>query len=367
MQLNLLRVQNFRNLEDVELHFSPGFNYLYGENGAGKTALLEAVALLARGRSFRSGRTDSQIRHGQNVVRIAGTVRGSSGIESDLTWSRQRQPAEVRLSIDGLKAAKRSDVARRLPLQTVLPDAAELVYGPPANRRAFLDWGLFHVEPSYLHASANYRQALQQRNAWLKLQMGADLKITDDPWLDVLVSHGVKLGEMRSGYVMGLKTFFQRNLSSLAPSQNVELGYDFGGWDSIENAAKKLGESLSRDVKFGTTHYGPHRADLKMMSGGRPAAELLSRGQAKVTASALILAQAEYQLERTGNRCVILIDDFGAELDAAHWRLFAQRLQELACQVIVTSTEPPGMTGGLVGELGKCELFHVKQGSIEAV
>ena len=132
MQLNLLRVQNFRNLEDVELHFSPGFNYLYGENGAGKTALLEAVALLARGRSFRSGRTDSQIRHGQNVVRIAGTVRGSSGIESDLTWSRQRQPAEVRLSIDGLKAAKRSDVARRLPLQTVLPDAAELVYGPPA-------------------------------------------------------------------------------------------------------------------------------------------------------------------------------------------------------------------------------------------
>ena len=144
----------------------------------------------------------------------------------------------------------------------------------------------------------------------------------------------------------------------------VILEYNWGGLKSAQEAAKKLSETWPRDVKFGMTHRGPHRADLLFMAAEQVAAETVSRGQAKLISSAAILAQAELLYEHSNTKSLFLIDDFGAELDAEHWRHFLSTLLELECQVIATSTEPLDQTQEWVKGLSGLRVFHVEHGNI---
>jgi recombinational DNA repair ATPase RecF len=248
-----------------------------------------------------------------------------------------------------------------------------------------------------------------QRNAWLKKEAGVKRATFDqDPWREQLIAYGVQLGNFRAGYVDQLREPFADAIRRLAPSLAAELRYEWGGWDTAESAEKKLGESFARDVKLGVTHRGPHRSDLMVpvradevskrsaivqlpgeevdnQRGGEgaekdpevagegeglgsarmgiDAASTLSRGQAELVASAAILAQATLQHQLTASRSMFLIDDFGAELDSEHWRLFLAALQSLSCQVIATSTSAPEHHLGWL-EGSEARLFHVKQGRI---
>ena len=139
MHLSSLHVEKLRNLQNVDMSLSAGLNYFYGLNGAGKTALLEAVHLLFRGRSFRTHRGSNLISHGLDGL----LVRGSLQIE-DRTSSiglRKERSGPSQLRRDGEKINRVSDIARLLPIQTILPNSSELIFGAPANRRSFVDWG----------------------------------------------------------------------------------------------------------------------------------------------------------------------------------------------------------------------------------
>jgi DNA replication and repair protein RecF len=362
MQLEKIQVHTFRNIERADLTFGAGFNYLYGQNGAGKTALLEAIYTLSRGRSFRSGSADSLISRG---VSDEFVLRGeTTGVVAHTLALAKSIKGDTRIKVDGEATARVSDLARLLPTQILLPNAADLVFDAPGLRRSYMDWGLFHVEPSYLDASRNYRRVLQQRNAWLKSIQPEEVE--QDPWRAQLIEWGCAIGRFQSSYLQQLVPHFLSVLSQLAPTLTVEVDYYWGGVESVNLAAKKWSESAPRDVKFGITHRGPHRADLILKSGGYAASETLSRGQAKAVVSALVLAQALLQVEISKQTCIILIDDFGAELDADHWSSFLRVLQELECQVIATSTEPPNQHPAWPEDV-KCDVFHVKQGRFEKV
>lgn len=362
MFLEKIQVHTFRNIERADLSLGAGFNYLYGQNGAGKTALLEAIYTLSRGRSFRSGGSDSLISQG---VSDEFVLRGeTSGIVTHSLGLAKSANGDTRIRLDGAATVRVSDLARLLPTQILLPNAADLVFDAPGLRRSYIDWGLFHVEPSYLEAAKSYRRVIQQRNAWLK-SIGPE-EVEQDPWREQLVKWGCALGQFQATYVKQLTPHFLSVLRRLAPSLVVDLEYYWGGIESVDLAGKKWSESASRDVKFGVTHRGPHRADLVLKAGGYTASETLSRGQAKAVASALVLSQAVLQIEISQQACIILIDDFGAELDAEHWVSFLRVLQELECQVIATSTEPPNLHPAWP-EDAKCDVFHVKQGRFEKV
>ena len=359
-----LYISGLRNIEQAEINLGPGFNYLHGDNGAGKTAVLEALHVLARGRSFRATNLDQLVSRANQEMLIRAEVSTGSSLRK-LGFLRRGSTNEF--SVDGERGKGFATLAEHIAVQTLLPNSADLIYGAPTERRRFIDWGLFHVEHSFLQLSRRYGRTLQQRNAWLK-QQPEDISLSSDPWFESLCQLGAQLNEAREAYVTKLDTPFQRALKALSVDLDIGLFYQWGGLVSLDESEKKMSESFARDVKFGSTHRGPHRAELGVYSlrGDQRdnAQEVLSRGQAKVVASAMMLAQVELQRNETDEGSVVLIDDFGAELDAEHWRRFVVMLEQLGCQVISTSTEPPENQAWL--DEVTCDVFHVEHGSVRA-
>ena len=368
MHFARLHISGLRNIRSADLSFSQGFNYIYGANGAGKTAVLEALHVLARGRSFRATNLDQLINRNGEAMIIRAEVQ-KTHTQHRLGYSRAGTGNEF--SVDGQRGGGFAGLAEHIAVQTLLPNSAELIYGSPGERRRFLDWGLFHVEHDFLHKSRRYTRTLQQRNAWLK-QQSETVQIKEDPWVESISDLAGQLSEARANYVDRLGAPFRAALESLSSDLLIDIEYDWGGLQSQSEVQKKMSESFSRDVKFGSTQRGPHRADLTVnyqyssdeSSGHDKAQNVLSRGQAKVVASALMLAQVELQRAETGEGSVVLIDDFGAELDVEHWNRFVRALEQLGCQVISTSTEPPNSQSWLNDV--ECDVFHVEHGAIVA-
>jgi len=360
MRLASLEVSCVRNLSHVRIELVDGVNLLVGPNGAGKTSVLEAVHLLARGRSFRTSHISSVVQRGEPALTVrANAIDEQRGAVTVTLHKRRDNVAEAQ--VNGLAERKQSEVAALLPIQLFLPDGAALVLGGPGERRRFLDWGVFHVKPFALATLREYQRALRQRNAMLRSARGQSAARSAEigAWTDRLAQAGVIVDELRRDYVGLLAAEFVRQLARIAPDLSAELEY-VAGWPEGEPLVKSLSESLARDVKFGATHAGPHRADLRIRSDAAPVAETLSRGQAKAMAIALRLAQAQCTMTVAGRRSVFLLDEGGAELDQAHARLLYEAIEDMDCQVMATANAVPAELSGLHRPT---RLFHVEHGA----
>jgi len=359
MRLARLEVSHVRNLTHVLVDLVDGVNVFIGPNGAGKTSLLEALFLLARGRSFRTSHITSIVQRGESALTVrAHVVDERRGPVAISLHKRRDNVAEAQLN--GVPERRQSDVAALLPLQLFLPDGAALVFGGPGERRRFLDWGVFHVKPDALATLRDYQRALRQRNAMLRAARGqATLRSVEiAAWSERVAEVGVAVDALRRDYVALLAPAFAEQLARIAPDLAADLEYA-SGWSDGETLAKSLSESLARDVKFGATHAGPHRADLRIRSGVAPVAETLSRGQAKAMATALRLAQAQCTMSVAGRRSVFLLDEGGAELDQTHARLLYEAIEDMGCQVMATANAVPVELKGLGRAM---RLFHVEHG-----
>jgi len=231
VHLRSLHIEHFRNLATQTITFTPGFNYLYGLNGAGKTAVLEAVHLLARGRSFRTSKSASLITHTQESVMVRGEMDAidSRGVSMGV---RKNRSGVTQMRLNGQSQSRASILAQHLPIQTLLPQASELVLGPPSERRLFLDWGVFHVEQGFVETARHYRRVLAQRNAWLKTLQGRDPGIEADPWFAQLMRHGGEVSRVRADYMQRFHPIFERALTELSPKLSVHVDYDWGGLEA---------------------------------------------------------------------------------------------------------------------------------------
>ena len=320
--------------------------------------MLEAVYLLARGRSFRSGRTSSLIRRGSEELSVS--IRGSDVHRGQVQLSLQRDAGgRTRLRLDGQRERRLSALAARIPLQLFLPDVSTLVFGSPAERRQWLDWGLFHVEPTYLSVLQRMQQALKQRNAALKGGRSGndDLQI----WTDAFCDRAEIVTQLRRDYVARLRGHLDQALSSLAPELEAQVQL-YAGWSAQTPLPKILSEQRDSEVKSGITLSGPQRADLRLHCGKQPAASVLSRGQGKMLAMALKIAQAALLSESTNARSLFLIDDVGAELDSRHGARFFELLSGSGCQILATTTQNLSLMDRTGTDTRR---FHVEQGRIE--
>jgi DNA replication and repair protein RecF len=357
-----LTIENLRNLSSVRLELQPGLNYFHGANGAGKTALLESVHLLARGRSFRPGQVSDLIQRGSEQLQVSAVVEDEHRGRQAIGLSRSRRD-KAQLRINGEAGRPQSEAALLLPLQVMVPSLSDLIFGPPSERRRWLDWGTFHVKPDYLRTQRAFVHALRQRNAGLKAIAAGRLSPNAlEVWTEELVKYADQVTADRTGYVRELEPLLLEAVETLLPGIDLSVAYRCG-WPDGQSLREVLSGSMPKEVKSGTTQCGPHRAEVELRAGGMPAAAVLSRGQGKSLASALTLSQSRLLVRTARRASVFLIDDVGAELDLQRTRLFFKLLMDLGVQVLATSTHAPADFATLAE--GRLTTFHVEHGRID--
>jgi len=339
-----------RNLVPLELSPAPGMNWFFGPNGAGKTSILEAVYLLARGRSFRSARVARVIQkdtQALTVVARRGDTGSRLGVERDADGWRGR--------IDGRDCQRISEFAALLPLTLIEPGSHDLIDGGPDRRRQFLDWQLFHVEHGYLVAWQRFARLLRQRNAALKTQAGnAVLDALEPEFLrgaQVLGNARRSLAARLSGHVEQV----QGELGFRLPGE-LALRYR-SGYPADAELAETLRSARDRDRERGFTQHGPHRAELVLTCNAQAASEM-SRGQQKLAAVLLLLAQYRLLAEGQSLAPLLLIDDPVSELDAAHLKALLGWLGRESVQSWITATDEASVAA---------QMFHVEQGRVVPV
>lgn len=355
VSIQQLSVSNVRNLAAVEFDFDAGANVITGSNGAGKTSVLEAIHVLAHGRSFRAGRPLNLIRNGEDALQVRGEIQGTDGRSHHLAV--ERGASHRLLRVDRAPVEKMAAVAAYLPLLLFEPHSHQLVEGGPEQRRRMLDWGLFHVEQGFLETWRAYQRALRQRNQALRNQDRSGAR----DWIPVLARHGEALGKLRAGYVQMIEQTLPRSMQRLAPElEGLAVGYR-QGWSDNMALDQALNDHEAQDLTLGYTTSGPHRADIAISLNQRQAARRLSRGQEKLVAIGLLMTQVEWFVQHTDRCPVLLLDDLPSELDAAHLRRTVEACAETHCQIFATALDwPAAFDAWQPG----ARLFHVEQGSL---
>ena len=359
MRVIRLTASGLRRFESVALEPVPGLNLITGDNGAGKTSLLEALHLMAYGRSFRGRVRDGLVRTGAEAVEVF--VEWQEGPEARHRRAGLRHTGQTWVGrLDGRGVTQLGELCAALAVVSFEPGSHALVTGGGEPRRRFIDWGLFHVEPHFLPLWRRYARALKQRNALLKSGVGGQQL---DAWDHELAEVGEPLTRHRQQYLEQLQPLLSAVVADLVPtlgSSNLQFQ---PGWRSGEmSLADALLLSRDRDRSQGYTSVGPHRADWRIDYTGLPNRETLSRGQAKLSALSALLAQAEDYAQRRGEWPIVALDDLASELDRNHQQRVLRLLLGSGAQIFITGTETPTALADLNATPG---VFHVEQGQIK--
>ncbi|MBE4620268.1 DNA replication/repair protein RecF [Vibrio navarrensis] len=357
MPLSRLIIQQFRNIKACDIALSPGFNFLIGPNGSGKTSVLEAVYLLGHGRSFRSALTGRVIQNECDQLFVHGRFLNSDQFELPVGINKQRD-GSTEVKIGGQSGQKLAQLAQVLPLQLIHPEGFELLTDGPKQRRAFIDWGVFHTEAAFFDAWGRFKRLNKQRNALLKTASSyRELSY----WDQELARLAENIDQWRSAYVEQMKSVAEELCRTFLPEFEITLKY-YRGWEKESPYQQLLEKNFERDQALGYTFSGPNKADLRIKVNGTPVEDVLSRGQLKLMVCALRLAQGQHLTEMTGKQCIYLIDDFASELDSQRRKRLADCLKATGAQVFVSSITE-NQIADMRDEAGK--LFHVDQGVIE--
>jgi DNA replication and repair protein RecF len=353
MNLAELTVSNLRCIEHAQLDLTAGLTLIWGGNGSGKTSLLEAMFLLGRGRSFRTRNTERLITRGKDHLRVVGRVR--PGPETHTVIGLELAGEGVTARIAGRPAGSLAELSQAFPVQAIEPGVHRLVEEGGYGRRRWMDWAVFHVEPRFVDTWVRYTRALKQRNAALKTDP-AQAAI----WDSELARLGETIAESR-GRVLGQLEPYWHEAVAVLSGLPVELHY-LRGWSQEHSLEEALVASRARDEARHLTHAGPHRADVAVRLYGRPAREVLSRGQQKLVAVAMTLAQLRFLQATTETTPTLLLDDPAAELDGEHLERFIAQVSQLKSQLVVTSLHPESRLFG-----SPERAFHVEHGRVQPV
>lgn len=360
-----LSLRNFRNFERLELEFPEAGFVLVGENGQGKTNLLESVYYLGLLRSARGTRDSDVVRFGAESFYLEAELRAPEPTQLAVGFERASRRKRVRKN--GAVVDRLSDALGTLPVVMFSPEDVELVAGSPSARRRFLDIMLALTSRAYLNALQQYRGALDRRNATLRDAMRHPSRASlIEAWEPALVEQGATLVRARDAWVRRATARFSERCRAIGERGRVELRYaacvDPEEAEIEQALARAIAARRSADLRLGLTHVGPHRDDLTMLLDERDLRAFGSAGQQRTAAIALRTLEAETLRDARGASPVFLFDDPFAELDALRATRVLSLLNEvgLGQTVLVVPREsdvPP--------ELTSLRRFQVSAGTIQ--
>ncbi|GGX48177.1 DNA replication/repair protein RecF [Saccharospirillum salsuginis] len=355
MSIVRLSIQGVRNIANTQFHPGPGVNVLHGDNGAGKSSVLEAIHLLALARSFKVSRTRTLIRDGDDQAVVFAEL--DSGTRIGVQRSRNGQHG---IRVNGEPVAAVSELAHRLPLQLIHSDSFLLLEGSPGHRRQFLDWGVFHQDTAFHAAWQNAQKSLKNRNSLLR--SGRIDRSQLAVWQREFLLAAEHIDALRKHYLEGFVPLFHQVLDQLIELPDLRIHY-YRGWDKSRTLADVLDNQWDRDIKLGYTQSGPQRADMRIKVRSQAASDVLSRGQQKLVVCALKVAQSLHLQAEHNRPTTFLVDDLPAELDRHHIRKLGSLMEGLTGQVFMTSVDPAPLHDFWQSP-DRIRMFHVEQGQV---
>jgi DNA replication and repair protein RecF len=355
LQLAQLQVHHFRCMAHMDAHFGPRTNLIDGLNGSGKTSILEAIYYLSMGRSFRSRQHRFVVQREQQACYLHAQLQ-QDGFVHRIGIERTVQ-GKGQYKLNGTLLASITPLAQQIPVCLLHPERLRHLASGPKPRRQLLDWGLFYQRPDFLPLWRRYSQARSQRNAALKQGIfGADMHV----WSQMLCDMAPQIDAMRVAYLDQLGALLQPLCERLF-KQPLDLSWSYvRGWPQDMTLSEVLTQHLPRDMALGYTQHGPHRADFVLKSYQQPVHQVLSQGQQKLLAYALLLAQM--QLLGQTKPGLLLIDDLPAELDQRSIAVISEVVQEMPIQSFVTAIAAESLPTLLNSQ--DCQRFHVKHGVV---
>lgn len=366
MPVTRLVVSNFRNIADAVIHPADRVNFICGENGSGKTSILEALNTLALGRSFRTRKYKNIIQYDQSQMTLFCSIedRTKCSIKHEIGVLRSSAGFST-FKLDGKKVSSSTELANLIPLQVINSNSFNLLTGGPSERRQFFDWLVFHVKHSFQAGWRDYMHCLKQRNSALRSDR---ITISElEPWNLELSRLGEIIGRVRQQTIEEFLPVFNRYSSTFDFIESGSFSIEYiKGWSSEKTLYSSLEDNYSRDCKLGYTSVGPHKSDIKLKFKKRAVTELFSRGQQKTLVTALFMAQIESFIKDKNNGCILLIDDLPAELDKSNLQLVAGWLSKLInVQIFITGIDLADLINlWPEQQLEQSKLFHVKHGTI---
>lgn len=361
MRIRDLSISHFRNIQQASLTGLADLNIFIGQNGSGKTSLLEAIYFLSSAKSFRSQRIQHVIQHQKEQCLLV-----AKGLDHDVLGVEKSVDGTAHIRFCGETIRTASQLADIIPLQLINDESFQLLTSGPQFRRQLMDWGVFHVEHQFFKVWSHCQKNLKQRNALLRQYRQATPKPLLKTWSDALCESSLALDAMRIKWFEQFLVHVEPILQTLIPALAESISFTYYcGWDTKRGLERCIEEGIDTDLQRGFTHYGPQRADIRVKVDGRPAEEVLSRGQQKLVVAAMKVAQQRV-LEAIGKQSSYLIDDLAAELDSNN----ASKLLNLIMagqgtkQVFLTAITEGDIPAIAEDNALSISMFHVEHGVI---
>ncbi|BDX04482.1 DNA replication/repair protein RecF [Planctobacterium marinum] len=366
MILKQLMLSDFRNIKEIDLTLSEGCNVISGDNGSGKTSLLEAIYLFWNGRSFRSSRIQDTVNVDGKSVLIRGNAEDDEQV-FPFGFQYTKQDKSRLYKFNGETIRRSSDLATLLPVYYFSPQTDNLVSGSAGSRRSLLFWYLFHVEPTFRERFSSLQKAVKQRNQLLRSGGGESefsfwenqiTELSDE--LRLSTEHRMIALEKQFSLECGEIEDAEYNIESLLNRiKGISAKYS---WEAKADLALALSEKRTYEAKLGYTTLGFQKCDFGFDTNYNK--RNFSRGEEKTLTLILMISILKTVYFETKKSILFLIDDLSAELDSKFIRLLLDKLASLPLQLFITTLTKDSLFESVSEYFSKFKMFHVKQGGV---